>query len=188
MKTSPKLTVVLALFGWAAHAHAAEYEIAKGSRVQFLAKITGGSFVATCDQLKGKVSYDETASRIKAADVSARVNAIDTGLSLRNDHMRNKYLQEERYPAIHFHIENAPIPAAPGTKGTVEGTFTIKDKTQHKSIELTVERAKAPKHLSVHSVFPLNILDYGIPQPTMAIVSMEPVIEVTVDLILQPEP
>lgn len=175
--------MLLALIGAPRVSRAANLQVAKDTEVSFLAKITASSFVAKSTAVSGVVDYDASASAIKSATIKVKTDSFDTGMSLRNSHMRDKYLEAQKFPEIVFQVENAKVAAAAGSEGALEGFFTIKGVKKAAKIPVKVAENSGAK-LVVTSSFPLNITDYGIPQPGFTMVKMETVINVTLKLVL----
>ncbi len=168
----------------ASRAQGPSYAVAKGSEVSFVAKITASSFVAKSEALSGSVDYDAKAAVVHSADLVVKADSFDTGVSMRNEHMRDKYLEAGKYPTIRFQLADTRVPATVGAKGQVQGTFVIKGAKKALPVELTLEEISAGG-ATVTARFKLNVTDYGIPQPRFTVVSMEPVVDVTVKLVLQ---
>ncbi len=157
--------------------------VAKGSEVSFVARITGSSFVAHSDALSGAVEYDAAARLLRHADLVVKADTITSGMGVRDDHMRDKYLEASRFPEIRFAAHEARLEPRAGAKGVVDGVFTIKG-TQHPAkVEVTVDSVDGER-MVVSAQFKLNVTDFGIPQPTFTVVKMDPVIDVTVKMVV----
>ncbi len=164
-------------------AHAATYQVGKDSAVSFLAKITASSFVARSKALSGTVDYDEASGTVKAATIRVKADSFDTGMSLRNDHMRDKYLEAKKFPDIVFTLENGKVTATPGSESTLTGAFVIKGVKKPTTVKLEVKENAGGK-LAASSAFKLDITEYGIPQPKFTMVKMETIIDVSLELVL----
>jgi polyisoprenoid-binding protein YceI len=104
---------------------------------------------------------------------------LDTGISLRNQHMREKYLEVDRYPAATLALPKAalklPKDGASETN-TTTGSLTIRDRTHSVPVRYTVTRDG-----SLHKVrgeFTLNIKDFGIEVPSYLGVTVKPKVRV----------
>lgn len=160
---------------------AATYTVAKGSHVSFDAKITASSFVAKSDALSGKVIYDPATSTLQEAHLAVKVDSLDTGMSLRNHHMRDKYLQASKYPQILLDVPKTTIAAKEGAEADIKGTFTIKGHKKTVPMHVRVDDASGGG-MVITATLKLNVTDYGIPQPKFMVVKMDPVIAVTVNM------
>lgn len=177
------LACILALC--AAHpARADQYSVADDSSIEFLAKITAGSFTATSEKVSGNVSQDAASSSLSGGELRVVSASFETGMSMRDSHMRDKYLEAKKFPSIKLVITGGSIAVKAGAKGTLEGRFVVKGKEKAVKLPVTVKEASGGT-LVVSSKFKLDIRDYGIAQPSFAVVKMEPVIDVTVKLVLK---
>lgn len=172
----------LAAAGVAATASAATYEVAPGSEVQFVAKITATSFVAKSTALRGTVDYDGAV--IKAASIEVDATSFTTGMGMRDEHMRDNYLEAAKHPLILFKVESAKVAGDAGKVSGLAGKFVIKGVEKPVKIKIKIAE-KSATGFTVLAKFKLDITDYGIPQPKFAVVKMEKVIQVTLKLVLK---
>ena len=108
---------------------------------------------------------------------------LTTGIALRDDHMRNKYLQVGSYPNAELTVDRASInfPPPPGdgsTQGDANGTMAIHGQTHNVSFHYILARTSGV--LRVRGVTHLNISDYGISVPSYLGVTVKPDIDVEV--------
>ncbi len=158
--------------------------VAPGSEVSFAAKITGSSFVGKSEAVSGTVDYDDATSNVRSATIVVLANSFKTGMDMRDEHTRDKYLEASKFPEIRFEVRGAKLAAAPGTRGTLDGTMIVKGSKRSVRAHVTVSgTAAAPV---VTATFPLNVTEFGIPQPRFAVVKMEPTIQVTAKIVLAP--
>lgn len=176
------LPALLLAFGSPRPALAAKYVVAAGSEVSFVAKITGGTFVARSESLGGQVEYDEGSQTLKASEVSVEASSFTTGVALRDRHMRDKYLEADTFKSLRFAAPEAVLRVKPKVSFPLEGTFTIKGVRHPTTVEVTVTQVGDGK-FELTSRFPLKVTDYAIPQPAFAVVKMDPEIDVTLKLV-----
>ena len=176
--------VALAFLSAPGAAHAEQFSVTDDSSVEFLAKITASSFTATTEKVSGTVSQDAASSSLSGGELKVAAGSFESGMSMRDSHMRDKYLEAKKFPTIKLVITGGSIAAKAGAKGTLEGRFVIKGKEKTVKLPVTVKEASGGT-LVVSSKFKLDIRDYGIAQPSFAVVKMEPVIDVTVTLVLK---
>jgi polyisoprenoid-binding protein YceI len=172
------IAAVLAL--WAGSAHARSYNVAHSSEVSFTAKITGGSFVAKSQAVSGTVDYDDATSTIKAATIIVKADSFESGMTTRDEHMRDKYLEAKQHPEIRLEVKSAKVALTPGAETDVDGTLVIKG--NRRAVKLKVTIASTSPQIGITSKFPVNITDYGIAQPKFAVVKMETTVEVAVKI------
>jgi polyisoprenoid-binding protein YceI len=177
-------TCMATLLAVAATARADDYVVGGDSEVEFLAKITASSFTARSEHVSGKVSHDQATSALSGGELRVKADSFETGMAMRDAHTRDKYLEAAKFPAIKLVITGGAVAAKAGARGTLEGKFVIKGKERAVKLPVTVKQAAGGK-LVVVSKFKLDVRDYGIAQPSFAVVKMEPVIDVTVNLVLK---
>jgi len=106
---------------------------------------------------------------------------LTTGIALRDDHMRNKYLQIGSFPNAELSVDRASIrfPTGDGTSsGDTTGTMAIHGKTKNVSFHYNVARTGGSLH--VGGTTKLDIRDYGIDVPSYLGVTVKPDIDVEV--------
>jgi polyisoprenoid-binding protein YceI len=113
-----------------------------------------------------------------------KLDDLDTGMKLRNEHMRKKYLEVEKYPDAKLKLDPLKIPSDQGSfkgvpfKGvlTLHGVEKPVDGLADISIDKTIK--------SVSAEFSTKVSDYGILIPSFAGVTMAN--EVIVKVRLEP--
>lgn len=127
----------------------------------------GGSFDAKSSALTGSLTGAPQASTLDGS-LTVDLRTIDTGISLRNDHLREKYLEVDKgagydkavLTAVALKGVNADTPEG---KGTFTGSLTLHGVT--KTVSGPVEIRKAGSGLRVKAAFPVNLPDYNIAEP-----------------------
>jgi polyisoprenoid-binding protein YceI len=172
------------LVGGASLGHAATYDVVQGSKVQFLAKITGSSFRAGSSEIVGRVELDEAGTRLVSASFRVKADSLDTGVSLRNQHMNETYLEVKEFPWITFEASDQGVASGGGQSSEVVGYWLLHGVRREATLKLVVKK-KSETELVLGAAFPLNILDYNIKQPRFTVVKMKPVVKVKVNLVLR---
>ena len=106
---------------------------------------------------------------------------LTTGIALRDDHMRNKYLQVGSFPNAELSVDRATLhmPTGDGTaSGDASGTMAIHGKTKSVTFHYNVARTGGALH--VGGTTKLDIRDYGIDVPSYLGVTVKPDIDVEV--------
>lgn len=171
-----------------------------------LVSIKSIAAIATFQQDRGKVSIlaigNPSALKIKgegsgpvgSIDLSSlelkgelefNLDSLDTGMKLRNEHMKKKYLQTDNYPkaklkiskisfngqdlAKDFELSNAPF----------EGVLNLHG--VEKPILGTVSLDKKSSTLNIKANFKINMKDYAIEIPSFAGITVTEVVNVDVD-------
>jgi polyisoprenoid-binding protein YceI len=103
---------------------------------------------------------------------------LQTGISLRDRHMREKYLEVERYPDAVLEVRWAAV-RVPGDGQTTEGTAPAKMSLhgQTRDVQVTYRIVRSGDRHQVSGRIPLKITDYGITIPSYLGVTVQPDIE-----------
>jgi polyisoprenoid-binding protein YceI len=141
----------------------------------------GGSFDAKTTALTGTISI----SGASALDGSLAVDlrTLDTGISLRNDHLREGYLEVDKGAgfdkAVLSEITLTGLNAeALDGKGTFSGSLTLHGVKKTVSGPAEVRRAAAGTR--VKASFPVNLPDYNIAEPRYLGVGVKNTVQVDV--------
>lgn len=152
----------------AAFAHAAMTRTG-AARVQFTASGPAGmSIVGTTSEL----SVSETD---KDVVITVPLKTLDTKIELRNKHMREKYLETDKYPNAELRVSKDGLNRT-GASAHANGQLTIHGQTKPVSVTY-VAKADGNVNGAVH----LNIKDFGIQQPGYSGISVKPDIDVSVN-------
>lgn len=115
-----------------------------------------------------------------------KMATLDTGIGLRNDHMKNKYLEVEKFPTAELKIEEVSKfdPANPEAAGLpFKGNLTIHGVT--KPVTGTVDVKKKDKGYTVAANFETKITEYSIEIPSYAGITVADSVKVSVQTELQ---
>jgi len=176
-----KPTIVAVLLGGVTVLGAGSWPVERGEISVKCPMTIGGSFDAKTTALTGTV----TAKGGSALDGSLAVDlrSIDTGISLRNDHLREKYLEVDKGAgfdkAVLSDITLKGLSVeAPDGKGSFSGSLTLHGVT--KMVGGPVEVRKAGTGLRVKASFPVNLPDYNIAEPRYLGVGVKNTVQVDV--------
>ena len=138
----------------------------------------GGSFDAKTTALGGTLTAN--GSTIDGS-LAVDLRTLDTGIGLRNDHLREKYLEVDKGAgydkAVLSQITlNGVNPDAPAGKGSFSGSLALHGVT--KMVSGPVEVRKAGAGLRVKASFPVNLPDYNIAEPRYLGVGVKNIVQV----------
>ncbi len=126
-----------------------------------------GSFTTEPAPVEGKI-VKGSGDHVSADKLVVELDKVKTGISMRDGHMREKYLDTKKYP-------NATMTDMVGDGGKFKGKLTVRDKT--KDVEGTYkiegETAKAE--------FEIKVSDFGISPPNYHGVGLEDGVKLHVD-------
>lgn len=137
--------------------------------VRVLCPLTiGGSFEAKTKMLSGALRSPAAPADPWAGEIVVVLDGLDTGISLRNQHLRDNYLEVGRGPefsrAVLAEIRLAGITAdVPSGKGTF--TATLRLHGMERPVKGQVELRRSGAGVRVRASFPLVIEQFGIAKP-----------------------
>lgn len=142
--------------------------------VKFFANSTFGSFEGVTDEIRGSLSW-EGEDTMSTGEVYFEVDleTFDTGIGLRNSHMREKYLETDKFPKA---IYNGQITAWQETSAGVyqvesKGTMTIHG--VEKSFPATAKLYQTESGYRVVTNLKLDITEFNINKPRFLLTSMD---------------
>src|SRR5436309_2969508 len=134
-----------------------------GADVTVVCPLTiGGNFEAKTTAVSGNLSPTGGGS-VKGA-VAIDLMKIETGISLRDRHLRNNYLEVQKGADFAVaKVENLKVEKLPG-KTTFHGTLWLHG--QQREINGTADVQQDGKSYRVEASFPIQISSFQIPKPT----------------------
>lgn len=196
---SLSLSLSLMLSGLSAFAAERVFEIDPtdaGNHVDFTSDAPVELIHGKTHQIKGTVRYDEALvfDAKHPFDITFDVDlaSIDTGIGLRNEHMRDNFLETGKYPKATFKVSkitaNAKPPLKPGQKVVLNsiGTFNIHGKTVTKKIPVTV--TNRGDRVRIQATFPVNLTEHDIKRPEVVFQKLAETVFVTVDVMGKQKP
>jgi polyisoprenoid-binding protein YceI len=167
------LAVVLVLFG--ASSRAAEgppWQVEHGDVRITVPLKPGGAFTATTTALGGTVRLPESTTWTKPArlngEITMDLGSIDTGIALRNQHLRENYLEVGKGAGFakavlsDIRLSDADGPAFEGTTGFT-GALVLHGVSHEVAGKAEVRREGAGRR--VKAEFPLTLTDFAVTPP-----------------------
>jgi polyisoprenoid-binding protein YceI len=153
--------------------------------------------VGKTSKINGNVTIDDSFDLSKKpleAQFEVDLASIDTGIELRNEHMRDNFLETAKYPKATFNLKTlkTPVVLKPGQKATLSATgdFTLHGKTVTKTVPVTVTYlrscpATATKMegcdlIQIKSNFSVPFKDHSIKRPEIVFQKLADTVIVTV--------
>lgn len=165
------------------------------SKVEFLA-VGNPSAIKIRGELKGKAK-EALKGELKLEDFKAKgkiivkLDAFETGIGLRDRHLREKYLETGKYPEAVLEITDLRFPqsfAEDGFSAEAEpfkGTLTLREKTM--PVAGTVSMNGNKENVEMKFAFPLKTTDYKIDTPSFMGVTVASDVAVTAEVKIKPE-
>jgi polyisoprenoid-binding protein YceI len=168
--------LMLCLFVLNARAESYVFEPANG-KISFLAKGHPSS-IKIKGEGRGPEGVLHESKGSLSGDLNFDLNSLDTGIELRDRHMKEKYLEVSKYPKAQLKIENLKAPPEKSLDIPFTGLLTLRG--VEKAISGTYSVTKNGNDSKIEVSFPLKLTDFKIDIPSyMGITVAE---EVTVEV------
>lgn len=174
-----KVWFLLVFFLFAATVNGQEYQTQNGKAV-FLSKASLSEFTGESKSLKGLIDTDKN-----LVDFFLDLNTLKTGITLRDKHMRENYLETEKYPFAEFtgKFESMPTLSAASEKVTVKGKFKIHGVEREITVSGMLKKlSNGSLELKANWVVALN--DYKIEIPKLVFYELAAEQQVSIEAIL----
>ena len=134
----------------------------------------------------GGLKIEGTSSELTVNEASDRVSVVvplrplDTKIELRNKHMREKYLETDKYPNAELVVARSALkmPDASPISGEADGVLKLHGR-EH-AVRFKYDARRAGARFQVNGSMRLDIRHYGIAEPSFMGATVKPEIDVTV--------
>lgn len=168
---------VLALAAWPGSAGAA-FKRQGDAKAFFFANGTPAM------KFTGKGTDVTVADDGKVVTITVGLASMETGIELRDKHMREKYLETGKWPTARLEIDKAKLelPAeGASVKSKVTGTLDLHGTKKKVKVGYQIEKREGA--YVVRGALNLNMNDYGITVPNYVGVTVEPDVAVAVSFV-----
>lgn len=120
---------------------------------------------------------------VKSGVIKLELNELDTGIPLRNKHLRENYLHVDKFPVATVkikEIKDLPKQLKGGNKAPATFTGTLEMHGVEAPLSKTEYLFKDPKNVTAK--FTINLVDHGVPYPSFMGVKVIDVVLVTVEI------
>ena len=158
--------------------------LTESGNVDFLSKAPLSEFNGVSDKLNGLIDLSGN-----VLDFYIDLNTLDTGIGLRDKHMRDNYLETEKYPFAEFTGKFNAIPSLTiGSKipVTAIGKFKIHGVERQIQVKGTLSK-NAKGELELEAGFEVLLSDYKIPVPKLVFYELAENQTVTIKASLKPK-
>ena len=162
---------------------AAEYHVdkEKENQVQFISEAPIEEIVGVTEKIDGYVLWDGD-DKTKNSEFYFEVDlaSIDTGIGLRNRHMRENYLETEKFPFAAFKGKIDQAVAAGETAFDIKtsGMFTLHG--IDREIQISGKISKTKDGYMATSTFEIKLEDYKIERPQLMLLKIGETIQLNV--------
>jgi polyisoprenoid-binding protein YceI len=156
--------------------YAVEQDMHSANEASFTSKAAIVKFMGRTPKISGEAKLDPADVAKAPGRVVVDLNSLDTGIALRNEHMRGT-LESAKFPQAVFTFKELYVPGNKllpnqAISGNAKGTMTIHGvtKTLTAPVELTLLPEQDPNYragnwVHVASQFRIKMTDYGITLP-----------------------
>jgi len=132
-------------------------------------------------KIEGKTAELNVTDDGTTVTVVVQLANLDTGIALRDRHMRDKYLEVAKFPATTLKVPLASlkIPANGATgEGDAKGQFDLHGVTKEQAFHYKAT-CTAAGACDVEATMPLNMNDYGVKVPSYLGITVKPDLTIT---------
>jgi polyisoprenoid-binding protein YceI len=165
-----------------------EYQVdtSKKNLVKFISDAPMEDIEGITDKIDGYL-YREGQDLTEQSELYFEVdlNSLDTGIGLRNRHMRENYLETEKFPFTHFtgKITKADKIAENKYSVSVDGNMFIHGETRPLTVE--GEIIETSEMLQIRTAFQVKLSDYKIKIPQLMFLKINENIKLELDFFLK---
>ena len=181
MRVFKTLFAILLLCG-VVYAHEYQVDKSKNNNVRFVSEAPIEDFDGTTNKIDGYI-YSEGENLLDKSDIYFEVDlvSIDTGIGLRNRHMRENYLETDKFPRAYF--QGALITADKINQNeylvTAEGEMFIHG--IKKLITITGQMIEKDSGFQILAEFKISLPDYKIKIPKIMFLKINETVDVYLD-------
>ncbi|GAB4338069.1 MAG: hypothetical protein Kow0037_21730 [Calditrichia bacterium] len=185
----PKVMILIVLLTISVWAGNYQIDLNKPRMVKFISRAPMDNFEGITDKIDGYISWQgENPAEASELYFEVDLNSLDTGIGLRNRHMRENYLETDKYPMTHF---TGKILKAE-KKGDGEWLVTAQGKMfihgMEKEMEITGTLKAVESGFHIYSEFVVKLSDFQIKIPKLMFFKIDENMRLQVDFYVEPMP
>jgi polyisoprenoid-binding protein YceI len=174
---------------WAASAGAVEYNVdtAAGNRVRFVSEAPIETFEGVTKRIDGYVAWSGDSLVIGTAYGQSEVYfevdlvALDTGIGLRNRHMRENYLHTDRYPYATYRGRIVAVERSPGDTAVVRSAGKLAIHGVERDLEIACRVTPHDSGYRIQGAFDVRLPDFKISVPSLMFLKISEVVAIDLD-------
>lgn len=118
-----------------------------------------------------------------SGEMKFALNSLDTGIDLRNDHMKEKYLEVNKYPHAKLTVKDLPLPSTWSLQNAGLKDFPFKGILQLHGVEKEVSGTlNVSEKLKTEAQFEIKISDFKIDIPSYLGITVADTVKVQVSV------
>ena len=186
LRTSLRIVLFVPLWAAVTSAAGASWHVGEGEVSVKCPMTVGGSFDATTSALTGMLTTSTARPSGFDGSLAVDLRTIDTGIALRNDHLKEKYLEVDKGAGYEQAVLSDVVlqglnADAPTGKGSFTGSLMLHG--VKKTVTGPAEIRQAGTGWRVRASFPVNLPDYNIDKPRYLGVGVKDTVQVSVTFI-----
>lgn len=162
-----------------------QWRVVQGS-VRVLCPLTvGGSFEARGEGLKGSLSLKTGKPATFDGQIEMPLSVLDTGIGLRNEHMKDNYLEIGKGPDFATAVLSAiTLPGADAATISGKTAFSgdLKVHGVTRPVQGTADIRRSGNSIHISARLPVRLPEFGIPSPRYLGVGVRDEVQVSVTL------
>src|SRR5262245_26546375 len=183
LRTSLRIVLFVSLWAVVTSAGGASWRVGQGEVSVKCPMTVGGSFDATTSALTGMLTTSTARPSGFDGSLAVDLRTIDTGIALRNDHLKEKYLEVDKGAGYEQAVRSDVVlqglnADAPAGKGSFTGSLMLHG--VKKTVTGPAEIRQAGTGWRVRASFPVNLPDYNIDKPRYLGVGVKDTVQVSV--------
>ncbi|MDX2008725.1 MAG: YceI family protein [Myxococcaceae bacterium] len=126
-------------------------------------------------KIEGKTKSVDVKDDGKAITVVVSLKDLETGISLRDSHMREKYLEVDKFPEATLVVANDQVTwpeDGKSSEGQAKGSFTVHGVTKDVSFKYKITNSGGT--YAVEGEAPVNFKDHGVNVPSYMGITVKP--------------
>ena len=189
LRTSLRIVLFVPLWAAVTSAAGASWHVGEGEVSVKCPMTVGGSFDATTSALTGMLTTSTARPSGFDGSLAVDLRTIDTGIALRNDHLKEKYLEVDKGAGYEQAVLSDVVlqglnADAPTGKGSFTGSLMLHG--VKKTVTGPAEIRQAGTGWRVRASFPVNLPDYNIDKPRYLGVGVKDTVQVSVTFTATP--
>ena len=178
---------VWVLLGLAANSLAVEWQVdlTKPRVAKFISRAPLEEFEGITEDIDGYLYWeDDSLFKNNEFYFEVNLNTLDTGIGLRNRHMRERYLETDKWPVASYQGKIVDVAKRDSAGLTVyevqtQGTFSVHGVERDIEVAGTVEMLEAGL-MRIKAAFQIELPDYNIKIPQVMFFKLNKVIKIRV--------
>lgn len=182
-------SIPLIIFLWISCSFSGEYQIDKNqhNQVKFISDAPIEDFEGVTDQIDGYIFWEgEDLTNKSEIYLEVDLNSLDTGIGLRNRHMRENYLHTDKFPFTHYKGKITESKRKDDTTYTVvtEGMIFIHGVEKPLSVQGTLIKA-GENGFRIKSDSQVKLSDFNIEIPSIMFYKINETMELVLDFFIR---